>query len=173
MWTCASEICQGLNLNEKKIAELKQTYLTQLICNGFHNRPTPEMSWQKDGDVLPSSRTSFQNFKKTLKIFDVNEADGGNYRCTAANNLDTVHHIIKVTVKGMTFDTGIWPLCNQVHVLFVKWSKVNPFILNVLTHQHISNHRAEQGETSFVPNSTRIRKNYRKVPFTGGQKKTT
>lgn len=46
---------------------------------------------------------SFQNFKKTLKVSDVNEADAGDYRCTAMNNLGTAHHIIKVTVKGRQF----------------------------------------------------------------------
>lgn len=43
---------------------------------------------------------SYHNFKKTLKISDVSEDDAGNYRCTATNNMGTVHHIIKVTVKG-------------------------------------------------------------------------
>lgn len=44
---------------------------------------------------------SFQNFQKTLKISDVNEADAGDYRCTATNNLGTAHHVIKVIVKGV------------------------------------------------------------------------
>uniref|UniRef100_A0A4W6DAC4 Neural cell adhesion molecule L1 n=1 Tax=Lates calcarifer TaxID=8187 RepID=A0A4W6DAC4_LATCA len=74
--------------------------------------PTPEISWTKDGGELPSSRMSFHNFKKTLKISDVNEADAGDYRCTATNNLGIAHHIIKVTVKGMNLilapnETGI------------------------------------------------------------------
>ncbi|XP_053270886.1 neuronal cell adhesion molecule a isoform X1 [Pleuronectes platessa] len=77
-----------------------ETLELECIAEGL---PTPEMSWQKDGAELSDSRTSFQNFKKTLKISDVNEADGGDYRCTAANNLGTVHHIIKVTVKAAPF----------------------------------------------------------------------
>ncbi|XP_062238713.1 neuronal cell adhesion molecule a isoform X3 [Platichthys flesus] len=77
-----------------------ETLELECIAEGL---PTPEMSWQKDGGELPGSRTSFQNFKKTLKISDVNESDGGNYRCTAENNLGTVHHIIKVTVKAAPF----------------------------------------------------------------------
>ncbi|XP_034433530.1 neuronal cell adhesion molecule a isoform X2 [Hippoglossus hippoglossus] len=77
-----------------------ETLELECIAEGL---PTPEMSWQKDGGELPGSRTSFQNFKKTLKISDVNEADGGDYRCTAANNLATVYHIIKVTVKAAPF----------------------------------------------------------------------
>ncbi|KAM6896394.1 neuronal cell adhesion molecule a isoform 1-T1 [Lycodopsis pacificus] len=77
-----------------------ETLELECIADGL---PTPEISWQKDGGELPSSRMSFSNFKKTLKVSDVNEADGGNYRCTATNNLGTVHHIIKVTVKAAPF----------------------------------------------------------------------
>uniref|UniRef100_A0A8C4IKJ5 Neuronal cell adhesion molecule a n=1 Tax=Dicentrarchus labrax TaxID=13489 RepID=A0A8C4IKJ5_DICLA len=70
--------------------------------------PTPEISWQKDGGELPGSRTSFQNFQKTLKISDVNEADAGDYRCAATNKLGTAHHVIKVTVKGIQFNLLIF-----------------------------------------------------------------
>lgn len=74
-------------------------------CLGFCHRPTPEISWEKVGGELPSSRLSFYNFRKTLKVSDVNEGDGGDYRCTATNNLGTASHIIKVTVKGTSFDS--------------------------------------------------------------------
>uniref|UniRef100_A0A8C7ICZ6 Neuronal cell adhesion molecule a n=1 Tax=Oncorhynchus kisutch TaxID=8019 RepID=A0A8C7ICZ6_ONCKI len=47
--------------------------------------PTPEVSWYKESGDLPSSRMSFHNFQKTLKIADVMEADAGDYRCTAKN----------------------------------------------------------------------------------------
>ncbi|XP_038595043.1 neuronal cell adhesion molecule a isoform X8 [Micropterus salmoides] len=77
-----------------------ETLELECIADGL---PTPEMSWQKDGGELPSSRMSFHNFKKTLKISDVNEADAGDYRCTATNSLGTAHHIIKVTVKAAPF----------------------------------------------------------------------
>uniref|UniRef100_A0A8C7IAQ7 Neuronal cell adhesion molecule-like n=1 Tax=Oncorhynchus kisutch TaxID=8019 RepID=A0A8C7IAQ7_ONCKI len=49
--------------------------------------PTPEVSWYKESGDLPSSRMSFHNFQKTLKIADVMEADAGDYRCTAKNKL--------------------------------------------------------------------------------------
>ncbi|XP_051912012.1 neuronal cell adhesion molecule a isoform X14 [Hippocampus zosterae] len=65
--------------------------------------PTPEMSWQKDGVELPSSRVSFLNYKKTLKIADVGEADAGDYTCAAANRLGAAHHVIKVAVKAAPF----------------------------------------------------------------------
>ncbi|XP_037317749.1 neuronal cell adhesion molecule a isoform X9 [Pungitius pungitius] len=77
-----------------------ETLELECIADGL---PTPEISWQKDGGELPSSRMSFYNYKKTLKVSDVNEADGGDYRCTATNNLGTVHHIIQVTVKAAPF----------------------------------------------------------------------
>ncbi|XP_045927872.1 neuronal cell adhesion molecule a isoform X2 [Micropterus dolomieu] len=77
-----------------------ETLELECIADGL---PTPEMSWQKDGGELPSSRMSFHNFKKTLKISDVSEADAGDYRCTATNSLGTAHHIIKVTVKAAPF----------------------------------------------------------------------
>lgn len=79
--------------NKRKAAE---TALK--LCLDF--RPTPDISWQKDGGELPSGRIAFQTFQKTLKISDVVEADAGDYRCTASNRLGTAHHIIKVTVKG-------------------------------------------------------------------------
>ncbi|XP_069565326.1 neuronal cell adhesion molecule-like isoform X8 [Brachyistius frenatus] len=77
-----------------------ETLELECIADGL---PTPDISWQKDGAELPSSRMSFQNFKKTLKISDVNEADGGDYRCIATNNLGTAYHMIKVTVKAAPF----------------------------------------------------------------------
>ncbi|KAM7367051.1 hypothetical protein PAMP_014976 [Pampus punctatissimus] len=77
-----------------------ETLELECIAEGL---PTPMISWQKDGGELPGSRITFHNSKKTLKISDVNEADGGDYHCTAKNNLGTAHHIIKVTVKAAPF----------------------------------------------------------------------
>ncbi|KAF7655227.1 hypothetical protein LDENG_00059130 [Lucifuga dentata] len=77
-----------------------ETLELECIAEGL---PTPEISWEKERGELPSSRTSFQNFKKTLKITDVNEADAGDYRCTATNSLGSVQHVIKVTVKAAPF----------------------------------------------------------------------
>ncbi|XP_035283274.1 neuronal cell adhesion molecule-like isoform X11 [Anguilla anguilla] len=65
--------------------------------------PTPEISWSRENAELPSDRTSDHSFQKTLKIAEVTEADAGDYRCTASNVLDTVHHIITVIVKAAPY----------------------------------------------------------------------
>uniref|UniRef100_A0A8D3C942 Neural cell adhesion molecule L1 n=1 Tax=Scophthalmus maximus TaxID=52904 RepID=A0A8D3C942_SCOMX len=89
-----------------------ETLELECIAEGL---PTPDISWQKDGGELPSSRMSFHNFKKTLMISDVNEADAGDYRCSATNNLGNAHHMIKVTVKGMQIDSGTGILTCRVN----------------------------------------------------------
>ncbi|XP_060770608.1 neuronal cell adhesion molecule a isoform X5 [Neoarius graeffei] len=61
--------------------------------------PTPDISWSKVSGELPTRRTNFLNFHKTLKITEVTEADAGDYRCTAKNHLGSDHHTIQVTVK--------------------------------------------------------------------------
>ncbi|EMP39012.1 Neuronal cell adhesion molecule [Chelonia mydas] len=62
-------------------------------------RPTPVIRWIKEGGELPINRTFFENFKKTLKIIEVSEADSGKYKCVARNPLGSTHHTITVTVK--------------------------------------------------------------------------
>jgi len=66
--------------------------------------PTPEISWTKVAGDLPSSRFSFHSFQKTLKITEVTEADGGDYRCLAKNRLGSNHHTITVVVRGLSRD---------------------------------------------------------------------
>ncbi|XP_063761952.1 neuronal cell adhesion molecule a isoform X8 [Eleginops maclovinus] len=94
------EFMTPLGATSTKMVLRGETLELECIAEGL---PTPEISWQKDGGELPSTRTSFYNFKRTLKVSEVNEADGGDYRCTATNNLGTAHHIIKVTVKAAPF----------------------------------------------------------------------
>ncbi|XP_077401594.1 neuronal cell adhesion molecule a isoform X15 [Vanacampus margaritifer] len=89
-----------LGATSTKMVLRGETLELECIAEGL---PTPEMSWQKDGGELPTSRVSFLNYKKTLKVLDVSEADAGDYACTATNRLGTAHHAIKVTVKAAPF----------------------------------------------------------------------
>ncbi|XP_061817407.1 neuronal cell adhesion molecule a isoform X2 [Nerophis lumbriciformis] len=89
-----------LGATSTKLVLRGETLELECIAEGL---PTPDMSWQKDGGELPTSRVSFLNYKKTLKISDVGEADAGDYTCTATNRLGTADHIIKVTVKAAPF----------------------------------------------------------------------
>ncbi|XP_032299020.1 neuronal cell adhesion molecule isoform X31 [Coturnix japonica] len=74
--------------------------LLECIAAGL---PTPVIRWIKEGGELPANRTFFENFKKTLKIVDVSEADTGNYKCIARNTLGSTHHVISVTVKAAPY----------------------------------------------------------------------
>ncbi|XP_049617431.1 neuronal cell adhesion molecule a isoform X6 [Syngnathus scovelli] len=89
-----------LGATSTKMVLRGETLELECIAEGL---PTPEMSWQKDGGELPTSRVSFLNYKKTVKILDVSESDGGDYTCTATNRLGTAHHVIKVVVKAAPF----------------------------------------------------------------------
>lgn len=80
-----------------------ENLLLECIADGL---PTPEISWSKDNGQLPQGRFSFQNFRKTLQITEVTEADAGNYRCTAQNSQGNAHHIITVEVKAAPYWTS-------------------------------------------------------------------
>lgn len=66
-------------------------------------RPTPIIRWNKEGGELPANRSFYENFRKTLKIIDITEADSGKYKCLAKNRLGSAHHVITVTVKGKVY----------------------------------------------------------------------
>ncbi|XP_048692012.1 neuronal cell adhesion molecule isoform X18 [Caretta caretta] len=74
--------------------------LLECIAEGL---PTPVIRWIKEGGELPINRTFFENFKKTLKIIEVSEADSGKYKCVARNLLGSTHHTITVTVKAAPY----------------------------------------------------------------------
>ncbi|XP_051974377.1 neuronal cell adhesion molecule-like isoform X5 [Xyrauchen texanus] len=72
----------------------------ECIADGL---PTPDISWSKVNGELPSGRFSFHSFQKTLKITEVTDTDGGDYRCLAKNRLGSNHHVITVVVKAAPF----------------------------------------------------------------------
>uniref|UniRef100_A0A3P9HN50 Neural cell adhesion molecule L1 n=1 Tax=Oryzias latipes TaxID=8090 RepID=A0A3P9HN50_ORYLA len=96
-------------LNRKSPAEANRAHLrcNELVqdrCTESDSvLPTPEISWTKDGSVLPADRTSFLQFNKTLQIDDVSDSEEGVYRCTATNKFGSVHHTFHVTVKAAPY----------------------------------------------------------------------
>ncbi|XP_037539566.1 neuronal cell adhesion molecule isoform X2 [Nematolebias whitei] len=105
-------------LNQAPVDERKPTFLipsgsssSMMVLRGHvldmeciaDGLPTPEVSWSKVSGDLPSRRTSFLHFNKTLRIVNVSESDAGDYRCTARNQLGSVHHVISVAVKAAPY----------------------------------------------------------------------
>ncbi|XP_072509144.1 neuronal cell adhesion molecule isoform X5 [Notamacropus eugenii] len=81
--------------------ELRENVLSlECIAEGL---PTPSITWRKEDGELPINRTFYKNFKKTLNIIHVSEADSGKYKCTARNSLGFVEHTISVTVKAAPY----------------------------------------------------------------------
>ncbi|KAM8929150.1 neuronal cell adhesion molecule isoform 2-T2 [Lycaon pictus] len=91
--------------------ELRGNVLSlECIAEGL---PTPIIYWIKEDGTLPINRTFYRNFKKTLQIIQVSEADSGNYQCIAKNALGAIHHTITVTVKAAPY----WIMAPQNLVL--------------------------------------------------------
>lgn len=89
------------NLHEDSPSKSNEVNFFLIISFIYLIRPTPIIYWIKEDGTLPINRTFYKNFKKTLQIIQVSEADSGNYQCIAKNSLGAIHHTISVTVKGM------------------------------------------------------------------------
>lgn len=64
-------------------------------------RPTPRITWTKDGEDLqlqPPARA--KNFNKLIQIPRASFDDSGEYVCTASNKKGYIQHTITVSVKG-------------------------------------------------------------------------
>ncbi|XP_070325122.1 neuronal cell adhesion molecule isoform X13 [Odocoileus virginianus] len=97
--------------NTSRKEELRGNVLSlECIAEGL---PTPIIYWIKEDGTLPINRTFYRNFKKTLQIVQVTEADSGNYQCIAKNALGAIHHTISVTVKAAPY----WIIAPQNLVL--------------------------------------------------------
>ncbi|KAF7669865.1 hypothetical protein LDENG_00128950 [Lucifuga dentata] len=86
--------------SSEKMVLRGQVLEMECIAGGL---PTPEVSWTKVSGDLPAKRTSFLHYQKMLRIVNVSESDAGDYRCTARNQLGSVHHTIHVTVKAAPY----------------------------------------------------------------------
>uniref|UniRef100_A0A8C9BBT9 Neuronal cell adhesion molecule n=1 Tax=Phocoena sinus TaxID=42100 RepID=A0A8C9BBT9_PHOSS len=97
--------------NASRKEELRGNVLSlECIAEGL---PTPVIYWIKEDGSLPINRTFYRNFKKTLQIVQVTEADSGNYQCIAKNALGAIHHTTSVTVKAAPY----WIIAPQNLVL--------------------------------------------------------
>nr|XP_061812687.1 neuronal cell adhesion molecule-like isoform X7 [Nerophis lumbriciformis] len=105
-------------LNQEPVDERKPTFLipsgpssSKMVLRGHtlemeciaEGLPTPDISWAKVSGELPTTRLSFLHHQKILRIVNVSEADAGDYRCTARNQLGSVHHTIHITVKAAPY----------------------------------------------------------------------
>lgn len=89
-----------MEINPQEQSHMNYFFVTFLFI--YSTRPTPIIYWVKEDGTLPANRTFYRNFKKTLQITHVSEADSGSYQCIAKNTLGAIHHTIAVTVKGMS-----------------------------------------------------------------------
>lgn len=65
----------------------------------FLDSPTPDIEWLPlTGNMDPSHR-HFDEYKKILRIENVNEDDDGEYECIAKNSEGDVRHKYIVTVE--------------------------------------------------------------------------
>ena len=67
------------------------------------SRPTPHITWTKDGEGLAvTPRMKVKNFNKLIQIPKASFEDAGEYVCAAANKVGYIEHTITVRVKGET-----------------------------------------------------------------------
>ena len=53
----------------------------------FGGTPLPQIRWTKEGGALPSGRTTYNSYGKTLILRSVDFEDAGNYECEASNGV--------------------------------------------------------------------------------------
>lgn len=64
-------------------------------------RPTPHITWTKDGEnLVVTSRMKVKNFNKLIQIPKAAFEDAGEYICKATNKIGYIQHTITVRVKG-------------------------------------------------------------------------
>ncbi|XP_061299182.1 neural cell adhesion molecule L1 isoform X4 [Pezoporus flaviventris] len=76
------------------------TLVLECIAEGL---PTPSVRWQRLNGPLPLGRVSLENFNKTLRLRDVEEADDGEYECVAENSQGQARRSHLVTVEAAPY----------------------------------------------------------------------
>uniref|UniRef100_A0A8V5GZ41 Neural cell adhesion molecule L1 n=1 Tax=Melopsittacus undulatus TaxID=13146 RepID=A0A8V5GZ41_MELUD len=76
------------------------TLVLECIAEGL---PTPSVRWQRLNGPLPLGRVSLENFNKTLRLRDVEEADDGEYECVAENSQGRARSSHLVTVEAAPY----------------------------------------------------------------------
>ncbi|XP_030330139.1 neural cell adhesion molecule L1 isoform X1 [Strigops habroptila] len=76
------------------------TLVLECIAEGL---PTPSVRWQRLNGPLPRGRVSLENFNKTLRLRDVEEADDGEYECVAENSQGQARRSHLVTVEAAPY----------------------------------------------------------------------
>ncbi|NXA16549.1 NGCA protein, partial [Sapayoa aenigma] len=79
------------------IALRGETLVLECIAEGL---PTPWVTWRRLNGPLPPGRATLDNFNKTLRLRDVEEADDGEYECVAHNSQGQARRSHLVTVEG-------------------------------------------------------------------------
>ncbi|XP_053159041.1 neural cell adhesion molecule L1 isoform X3 [Hemicordylus capensis] len=74
-----------------------KTLVLECIVKGY---PTPSLEWVNVNGLMPSGRTEFDNYNRTLRIHGVVEDDDGEYQCIAHNKHGTIRHKYYVTVEA-------------------------------------------------------------------------
>jgi hypothetical protein len=62
----------------------------------FTGNPKPEITWEKDGDIVTD-----HNGQWSLKLEDLSTHDTGNYTCSVCNLVACINFVFEVDVIGM------------------------------------------------------------------------
>ncbi|ESO94460.1 hypothetical protein LOTGIDRAFT_161152 [Lottia gigantea] len=69
------------------------------LCEASGN-PKPDISWSKNGLVLPPNPRFTLQPSGALNIIDINEVDAGVYSCSAANSIQTISTLARLIIQG-------------------------------------------------------------------------
>uniref|UniRef100_A0A8C5QWL9 Neural cell adhesion molecule L1 n=1 Tax=Leptobrachium leishanense TaxID=445787 RepID=A0A8C5QWL9_9ANUR len=94
------EMMAPMGSSSKYLALKGNTLQLECIAKGL---PTPEIEWSSLTGSMPEDRFNFDEFRKNLRIDDVQFEDDGQYQCTAKNSEGKVQHTYIVAVESAPF----------------------------------------------------------------------